>query len=70
MKWKKLKSLKGLPKDKSFLLYDDKVTFGVQIYEAMMFDGKTMGCPATHEVYELKDFSHWRPMIKLPKERK
>lgn len=70
MKWKKLKSLKGLPKDKPFLLYDDRVTSGVHIYEAMMFDSKTMGCPATCEDYDVKDFSHWRPMVKLPKERK
>jgi len=68
MKWKKLKSLDELPRDRSFLLYDAKASSGLVIYEAMIFDDGTMGCPATTEKYNLEDFSHWRPMIKLPNE--
>ncbi len=67
MKWRKLESLDELPRKGLFLLYDDKESSGLSIYEAMIFEDGTMGCPATCDEYKLEDFSHWRPMIKLPK---
>jgi len=68
-KWKRLKSFDVLPRNKTFLVFDENFESGIGVYEAMMFDDGTMGCPATAEDYKLEDFSHWRPMIKLPKKR-
>lgn len=59
MNWKKLTSINELPKNKSFLLWDEKITSGLRVYEAMVFDGGTLGCPATCDDYNIKDFSHW-----------
>lgn len=68
-KWRKLTTLGELPRNKTFLLFDENFESGIGVYEAMMFDSGTMGCPATTEDYKIEDFSHWRPMIKLPKKK-
>jgi len=59
MNWKKLNSIKDLPKDRTFLLWDDKATSGLRVYEAMLYDDETIGCPANHESFDIKEFSHW-----------
>lgn len=66
MKWKKIKKINKFPINRSFILYDKKAESGLHIYEAMLFDDGSIGCPATFEIYDLNDFSHWREMIKLP----
>lgn len=68
-KWKRITEGTRFPYDKTFILFDDKFTSGLGIYEAMVFEDGNLGCPATLELFDPKDFSHWRPMIKLPKSR-
>lgn len=71
-KWRRIDPKKnwtqnGVPKDVSFLLYDAKCSSGLSVYEALLFDDGSVQCPATFEDFKVEEFSHWRPMIKLPK---
>lgn len=57
--WKKINSLSDLPREGTFLLWDKTCESGISVYEAMIFNDGTIGCPATCEKFNLKDFSHW-----------
>lgn len=66
MNWKPITPKTVFPKDRTFILYDKNATSGLCIYEAMWFKKGTLQCPATHENYYPKDFSHWSEMPHLP----
>lgn len=72
-KWHKIDPSKswlenGIPTNSTFILYDDRRTSGLSIYEALYFkEDNVVQCPAIFEEYFINDFSHWRHMIKLPR---
>ena len=73
MNWKPITDKTVFPKDRTFILYDEKTTSGLCIYEAMAFDDGSLGCPATFKMYDPynpKDFSHWSELPKLPKRKR
>ena len=69
MNWIKLTDIKDLPKDRSFLLWDNHKTSGIAVYEAVIFidsnnaENNKAGCPATGEYYNVEEFSHWCEIV-------
>lgn len=69
MNWIKITkdTLRTLPKDRTFLIWDSNATSGVSVYEAMIFNEDTptptVGCPASTEDFNLEEFSHWAEII-------
>lgn len=55
-------------KGKTFLLYDKTGFGGIFITEAIMGDDGFVICPSGADDFRIQDFSHWRPMIKLPED--
>lgn len=66
MKWR---TDKNYPRKKSFLIHDSKGTLGTSTCEVCLSKTGEVVSPATFDEFEHgKDFTHWRKMIKLPKE--